>query len=42
MIMKVCVQWNPVNGCEDYDSSGARTRDRQASAYKANGALVIY
>ena len=22
------VQWNPVYGCEDFASSGARTRDR--------------
>ena len=25
LIMKGCVQWNPVYGCEDFASSGART-----------------
>ena len=28
MIMKGCVQWNPVYGWEDFASSGDRTRDR--------------
>ena len=28
MITKGCEQWNPVDGIEDFASSGARTRDR--------------
>ena len=28
LIMKGCVQWNPIHSWEDFTSSGARTRDR--------------
>ena len=31
LIMKGCVQWNPVYGLEDFASSAARTRDRYIS-----------
>ena len=31
MIMKGCVQWNPVYGWEDFASNGARTRAVKAA-----------